>query len=71
MGTDVQPPLHEPLAGGRRVQPESPMVVAALGLAFLLSGSAGLVHEVVWTRLVGRVFGVSELATSTVLAAPG
>jgi spermidine synthase len=42
---------------------------AALGVAFLLSGAAGLVHEVVWVRLLGFVFGVTELAIATVLAA--
>ncbi|HEY3187003.1 MAG TPA: fused MFS/spermidine synthase, partial [Solirubrobacteraceae bacterium] len=41
----------------------------ALGAAFLLSGSAGLVHEMVWVRRLGFVFGVSEMAIATVLAA--
>jgi len=40
-----------------------------LALAFLASGAAGLIHEVVWVRLLGFVFGVSELAMATVLAA--
>jgi spermidine synthase len=44
-------------------------VAPALGVAFLLSGAAGLVHEVVWVRLLGFVFGVTELAIATVLAA--
>ena len=44
-------------------------VVAALAGAFLFSGAAGLIHEVVWVRLLGFVFGVSELAMATVLAA--
>ena len=50
-----------------RSHPRPP--VAALALAFLLSGGAGLIHEVVWVRLLGFVFGVSELAMATVLAA--
>jgi spermidine synthase len=44
-------------------------VVLALALAFLVSGSAGLIHEVVWVRLLGHLFGATSLAVSTVLAA--
>lgn len=40
-----------------------------MALAFLLSGSAGLIHEVVWVRLLGHVFGVTAFAVGTVLAA--
>jgi spermidine synthase len=43
--------------------------VRALAVAFLLSGAAGLVHELVWTRLLGLLFGVTEMAVATVLAA--
>lgn len=43
-------------------------VAPALAGAFLLSGAAGLVHEVVWVRLLGLVFGATSLAISTVLA---
>src|SRR5262249_25401462 len=32
-------------------------------------GAAGLIHEVVWARLLARVFGASSLAVATVLAA--
>jgi spermidine synthase len=46
-----------------------PWLVPVLGGAFLVSGAAGLIHEVVWTRLLGHVFGVSLLAISTVLGA--
>jgi len=44
-------------------------VVPVLGAVFLLSGGAGLVHEVVWARLLGHVFGATSLAIATVLAA--
>jgi spermidine synthase len=44
-------------------------LVSALGVAFVLSGAAGLIHEIVWTRLLGLVFGVTEMAIATVLAA--
>jgi spermidine synthase len=50
-----------------RSQPE--WVVAVLAGVFLLSGTAGLVHEVVWVRLLGHIFGATSLAVSTVLAA--
>jgi spermidine synthase len=53
----------------RPAPPAHPWVVPVLGAAFFLSGAAGLMHEVVWTRLLGHVFGTSSLAVSTVLAA--
>ncbi|MGC9004275.1 MAG: fused MFS/spermidine synthase [bacterium] len=34
---------------------------------FFLSGCAGLIYEVVWSRMLGTVFGTSALAISTVL----
>jgi spermidine synthase len=39
-------------------------VFAAL---FVVSGAAGLIYEVVWTRYLVRVFGVTAFAVSTVL----
>jgi spermidine synthase len=53
----------------RRARAHQPGVVRGLAIAFLVSGAAGLVHEVVWTRLLAHVFGVSTFAISTVLAA--
>jgi spermidine synthase len=53
----------------RRTPARRDLVVPALGVAFLLSGSAGLIHEVVWSRLLGHVFGATSLAITTVLAA--
>lgn len=38
-------------------------------LLFLVSGATGLVYEVVWTRQLGLVFGVTIFAASAVLAA--
>lgn len=38
-------------------------------LAFVASGAAGLVYEVVWFRSLTYVFGATQLAVSTVLAA--
>lgn len=40
----------------------------ALHVALFFSGAAGLVYESSWTRLLHRVFGVSDLAVATVLA---
>lgn len=37
-------------------------------LIFFVSGAAGLAYEVVWTRQLGLVFGVTTYAVSTVLA---
>lgn len=40
-----------------------------LFLLFFLSGALGLVHEVVWLRLLILVFGSTQLAVSTILTA--
>jgi spermidine synthase len=53
----------------RKVERHPAWIVPALAVVFLVSGSAGLVHEVVWARMLGKVFGASSLAVSTVLAA--
>lgn len=42
---------------------------ALLALCFLLSGLAALVYQTAWTREFAFVFGTSELAVATVLAA--
>lgn len=44
-------------------------VVVATCACFLLSGAAGLVYEVVWTRALLTVFGATQYAVATVLAA--
>ncbi len=41
----------------------------SLGLCFFLSGTAGLVYEIVWMRMLGLVFGHTVFAITTVLAA--
>ncbi len=41
---------------------------ALLGAVFFLSGSAGLVYQVVWGRLLVLVFGSTTIAVTTVLA---
>ncbi|MBI5561268.1 MAG: fused MFS/spermidine synthase [Deltaproteobacteria bacterium] len=45
------------------------MIRLPIFLLFLGSGIAGLVYQVVWTKLLTLVFGVSLLAVSTVLTA--
>lgn len=42
---------------------------AALLAIFTLSGAAGLIYEVLWTRRLTLIFGSTTLAVSTVLAA--
>jgi len=52
-------------AGGERSLP----MLLALGGCFALSGLAALVYQTAWTREFALVFGTSELAVATVLAA--
>src|ERR1700722_433822 len=40
----------------------------ALCLLFFLSGSSGLMYEVVWLRMLSRTLGSTVYATSTILA---
>lgn len=47
----------------------STAVLVALGACFALSGLAALVYQTAWTREFALVFGTSELAVATVLAA--
>ncbi|MHC4448042.1 MAG: hypothetical protein ACYSXF_09725, partial [Planctomycetota bacterium] len=42
---------------------------ALLLLCFFVSGFAGLLYQTAWTRQFAFVFGTSELAVATVLAA--
>jgi len=46
-----------------------PAVRKAVLVLFLISGAAGLIYEVTWTRSFGVVFGNTVFAVSTVLAA--
>lgn len=43
--------------------------VRLVAVCFILSGSTGLIYEVLWARMLGLVFGGTTLAVSTVLAA--
>src|ERR1700749_455630 len=42
--------------------------IALTHAIFFLSGSAGLIYEVVWSRLLKEVFGVTAHAVAAVLA---
>lgn len=53
-----------PAPGGR-----VPLHDALIGLCFTLSGVAALVYQTAWTRQFALVFGTSEVAVATVLAA--
>jgi len=45
------------------------MILAALFICFFLSGSAALLYEVVWMRMLTQIFGSSAYAVATLLAA--
>jgi spermidine synthase len=48
---------------------DNPLVFPAVGACFLLSGFAALLYQTAWMRQLSTVFGTSELAVATVLAA--
>lgn len=50
-------------------QREARQIVAAVFICFFFSGATGLIYEVLWTRLLGLVFGHTVFAITTVLAA--
>jgi spermidine synthase len=50
-------------------QGEARQIIAAVFLCFFFSGATGLIYEVLWTRLLGLVFGHTVFAITTVLAA--
>lgn len=43
--------------------------MSPLALLFFVSGAAGLVYETIWSRELHRIFGTSQFAIATVLAA--
>jgi spermidine synthase len=51
------------------VERETRQIFAAVTICFLCSGATGLIYEVLWTRLLGLVFGHTVFAITTVLAA--
>ncbi len=59
--------ISRPAAANTRGAPQLDFVL--LLLCFLLSGVAALVYQTAWTREFGLLFGTSELAVATVLAA--
>ena len=44
------------------------MLSAFVAACFFLSGAAGLVYEVIWVRLIDKVFGSAPFAVATVLS---
>jgi spermidine synthase len=52
------------------VHPETPRTPARFALValFILSGSSGLIYQVVWMRMLIRAFGITIHAVSTVVA---
>ena len=61
------PQISRPAAANSRGAPQLDFVL--LLLCFLLSGVAALVYQTAWMREFGLLFGTSELAVATVLAA--
>lgn len=43
-------------------------LISILFVLFLISGATGLTYEIIWTRLLIRVFGATSFAVTTVLA---
>jgi spermidine synthase len=51
------------------VKREARQIITAICFCFFFSGSTGLIYEVLWTRMLGLVFGHTVVAITTVLAA--
>jgi spermidine synthase len=49
--------------------PSSPWTLVVLPVCFALSGFAGIVYQIAWTRQFALVFGTTEAAVTVVLAA--
>jgi spermidine synthase len=58
---------------GRRREGRSPLNcrrgLLFLNACFVISGATGLIYEVIWSRMLGLVFGATTFAVSAVLAA--
>ncbi|MFM8558250.1 MAG: hypothetical protein ACKOC6_01370, partial [bacterium] len=62
-------PLDSPaMSAPRALESRSPVPVWA-ALCFLLSGAAGLIHEVAWSKWIGYLLGSSLQSVATVTAA--
>jgi predicted membrane-bound spermidine synthase len=48
---------------------QNSLIRAGVLVCFFLSGTAGLVYEIVWMRMLGLIFGHTVFALTTVLAA--
>lgn len=63
-------PVRPSRPGGPVADPAGPGTVDLLVLGlFFLSGASALIYEVVWSRLLGFIFGGTAFAIATVLAA--
>ena len=60
--------LGQPAAGAAAAR-EGRIVLAGVTACFVLSGLAGLLYQTAWLRQFSLVFGTSEMAVATVLAA--
>src|SRR6202171_6666290 len=65
----LSPALHTAPPKGRETTSEAPLAGASLLLlCFFLSGAAGLIYQVAWTKSLGLLFGYSAYAIAAVVA---
>ncbi len=53
----------------KKLGTEVKQILVAVFICYFFTGAAGLIYEVIWTRMLTLVFGSTTFATSTVLAA--
>ncbi len=69
--TTIRSAMPERSPAGLKVEPAPPslrVLFLALLVCFFLSGAAGLIDQVVWSKALGLVFGHTAYAVATVLA---
>lgn len=61
--------MERDLAAMAEGEKEARQIATAVSVCFFFSGATGLIYEVLWTRMLGLVFGYTVFAITTVLAA--
>src|SRR5579864_2191659 len=67
----MRPVMPDQIPGELQVESATaprPYLFPALLLCFFLSGAAGLMDQVVWSKALGLIFGHTAYAVATVLA---
>ncbi len=57
------------MSSEKKTQDEIKQILIAVFICFFFSGCAGLIYEILWTRMLTLIFGSTAFATSTVLSA--